>query len=304
LLAVRLPNWVGDVCMALPALTMLAGRRVQLHCFGRGWAPDLLAGLPMVVSPLPAGMGAAARALRASGAAKGLLFTNSLSGAVQMRLAGVAATGYRRGMRGLLLGRAIERSGNRHEAESFWHVAQAALGASDAQPVPFTRLPLTAQHRRDAAQALGGAGVAPPYTVVCPLAVGSAAGNSKVWPHFGPLVRRLIAGGRTVVVCPGPGEAAAAAAGAPGAVMLDGLGLGAYAAVLAGAAAVIANDSGPMHLAAVAGAPVLGIFGPSDPARTRPWSATGVTIGGCGDWPVLEAVLAAVGSLPAPVRSE
>lgn len=33
---------------------------------------------------------------------------------------------------------------------------------------------------------------------------------------------------------------------------------------------VIANDSGPMHLAAAMGAPVLAMYGPSDPARTGP----------------------------------
>lgn len=32
----------------------------------------------------------------------------------------------------------------------------------------------------------------------------------------------------------------------------------------------VGNDSGPMHLASAAGAPVLGLFGPTDPARWRP----------------------------------
>lgn len=34
---------------------------------------------------------------------------------------------------------------------------------------------------------------------------------------------------------------------------------------------VITNDSGPMHLAAVMGAPVLAMYGPSDPVRTGPY---------------------------------
>jgi len=33
---------------------------------------------------------------------------------------------------------------------------------------------------------------------------------------------------------------------------------------------VIANDSGPMHLAAVLNTPVLAMYGPSDPVRTGP----------------------------------
>jgi ADP-heptose:LPS heptosyltransferase len=37
------------------------------------------------------------------------------------------------------------------------------------------------------------------------------------------------------------------------------------------AAWVIANDSGPLHLAAALGVPVLGIFGPTDPRRHGPY---------------------------------
>lgn len=41
-LLIRLPNWVGDVCMCLPALDALRARGVSLTCVGRAWAPNLL----------------------------------------------------------------------------------------------------------------------------------------------------------------------------------------------------------------------------------------------------------------------
>src|SRR5207247_8250552 len=56
-------------------------------------------------------------------------------------------------------------------------------------------------------------------------------------------------------------------------------------AVLRHATLTIAVDSGPMHLAAAAGAPVIALFGPGDPRECRPWSPTArvVTIGSpCG----------------------
>jgi ADP-heptose:LPS heptosyltransferase len=43
-------------------------------------------------------------------------------------------------------------------------------------------------------------------------------------------------------------------------------------AVLRGAKATIAVDSGPMHLAAGVGSPVVALFGPTDPSVFRPWS--------------------------------
>ena len=44
------------------------------------------------------------------------------------------------------------------------------------------------------------------------------------------------------------------------------------AAVLRRLALLVTPDTGPMHLAAAVGTPVVGIFGPSDPVRYAPLS--------------------------------
>ncbi len=41
---------------------------------------------------------------------------------------------------------------------------------------------------------------------------------------------------------------------------------------------VIANDSGPMHIAAACGVPVISIFGPTNPVRTGPYGANHIVI--------------------------
>ncbi|HZM52766.1 MAG TPA: glycosyltransferase family 9 protein, partial [Vicinamibacteria bacterium] len=41
---------------------------------------------------------------------------------------------------------------------------------------------------------------------------------------------------------------------------------------------VVAADTGPLHLACAAGAPVVGIFGPTDPARNGPWAPADLTV--------------------------
>jgi len=49
-------------------------------------------------------------------------------------------------------------------------------------------------------------------------------------------------------------------------------GFGALGALFARGALFVGNDSGPMHLAAAVGAPVVAIFGPTDPAVYTPYS--------------------------------
>ncbi len=44
------------------------------------------------------------------------------------------------------------------------------------------------------------------------------------------------------------------------------------------ALAVITTDSGPMHLAAAVGTPVIALFGPTDPARTGPYGANHIIV--------------------------
>lgn len=40
----RVPNWIGDVCMSLPSLDAVLATGVPVVVCARGWARDLLAG--------------------------------------------------------------------------------------------------------------------------------------------------------------------------------------------------------------------------------------------------------------------
>ncbi len=50
------------------------------------------------------------------------------------------------------------------------------------------------------------------------------------------------------------------------------------ASIMRGAEIVIANDSGPMHLANALGVPVVGVFGSGDATRTRPYRASSARV--------------------------
>ncbi len=101
---------------------------------------------------------------------------------------------------------------------------------------------------------------------------------SKLWPaeRFGRLAQGLQARGLPALVTWGPGEegladqVVAASSGAArrcfATSLLDFLELARRARI------VIAADTGPLHLACAVGAPVIGLFGPTDPARNGPFA--------------------------------
>jgi ADP-heptose:LPS heptosyltransferase len=44
----------------------------------------------------------------------------------------------------------------------------------------------------------------------------------------------------------------------------------------------VGGDTGPLHLAAAVGTPIVGIFGPTDPARNGPFAADDIALSNLG----------------------
>ncbi|KAF0245686.1 MAG: hypothetical protein FD180_1406 [Planctomycetota bacterium] len=116
-------------------------------------------------------------------------------------------------------------------------------------------------------------------TIVCHVGT-SAFGSFKRWPlekwsRVGALLSRE--GQRTVLFAWGPGERGMAEEAARGAacdsvrVGPDTPRIGTLAALIARAAVVVGCDSGPLHLAAMMNANVVGLYGPKDPTIYGPW---------------------------------
>jgi ADP-heptose:LPS heptosyltransferase len=122
------------------------------------------------------------------------------------------------------------------------------------------------------------------YVVVHP----GASAPARAWTpeRHAALVDALVEGGRRVVVTGGDDERSLTSlvAGGPrdGVVDLGGrVELAGLAEVLAGAEAVVVGNTGPAHLAAAVGTPVVSLFSPVVPAaRWRPW---GVPLALLGD---------------------
>lgn len=298
-LAVYLPNWVGDAIMSLPALQSLVEAGVELNVFGRPWALDLFKAMPFKIHPLPKRWLFGAKILRECPSSRMLLLRNSFSSAWMTRISGKEIIGYKTECRGMLLKRSLPQPIGLHEVEYFWRIAKFAYeswGFSQwPNQIPDTlSLKISPQDQLKATEILQKLGMTN-YWMICPLATGKGEqGQQKIWPHWRELSRILKMQDKVLLACPGFGEEALCRELIPDAYILEGIHLGVYAAFLAQAQQVLANDSGPMHIATAVNPKTLGIFGVSDPHRTQPWG--GHYIGERNHWPSAQEVLERLGN--------
>jgi lipopolysaccharide heptosyltransferase II len=163
--------------------------------------------------------------------------------------------------------------GMRHEVRRQLDlVAQVGLRTADES----LRFQLRDTDRVAARAALQAAGVAADrdYVLVHPGA--SAASRRYPAARFGQAAELMQGGAAApaIVFCAGPGEArlvheARAAMSGPS-VALSPPELGTLAALIAGARVLVANNSGPVHLAAAVGTPVVDLYALTNPQHT-PW---------------------------------
>ena len=112
-----------------------------------------------------------------------------------------------------------------------------------------------------------------PFVFLAP----QAGWGAKQWlaERFGDLAQRLARAGYKVLVNGSHAQdaiAAAVVAASHGAARTVTADLPQLITLTRRASLVIAGDTGPLHLAAALGRPVLALFGPTDPARTGPYA--------------------------------
>jgi heptosyltransferase-2 len=157
------------------------------------------------------------------------------------------------------------REGARHESEYTLDIVRA-FGIEPSREKKVS-LPVLPAEERKVAGILASAGWAAGDTVVA-LHAGASC-PSKRWPaeHFAELGRRILAETPwRLAVVGGPEEAALGRAlteslGGRALDLTGTLGLRELAALLARSAALVSNDSGPVHIAAAVGTPTVTIFG-------------------------------------------
>lgn len=300
-LTIRLCNWIGDVVLSLPALELLAAHGYALNLYGKPWASTLLSGYDWPVTKRSAQLKQRVSELKAIRMASlqrdpdfdkrinALSLPNSFSAALELRLSGHKTCGYAKDGRSFLMHDVHQRLQNKHVVETFWHLACQIIGEHPTVPTDI-RLKLSASAVDRADQLLASHGLSgQPFACVAPFATGMMQQFDKKWPHFGDFIERL-AQDLPLIICPGPGEEADAELHEPHAKILHKVPLDVYAALMARAALVAANDTGPGHLAAAVGTPLISVLGPTDPQHWAPWGSQVHVVLEWPQWPAAASV--------------
>lgn len=294
-LIVRLGS-MGDIVHALPALAALrsAHPKAQMDwVVEEKWAA-LLEGCPDVSSVIQlerSSIGALVRLVRELRARRydmavdfqglyksaGLAYFSSAN-----RRIGFAASHAREGGAARLYTERVAPAGE-HVVEmnlSLTRAAGAAAGGPVRFPVKTSDSAEKFVDRQLEERKLGD------YYVISP----GGGWRSKCWPaeQYGHLHRKLAERyGWRGVVSYGPGERALAeaarlVAGEPEPFVL-GTDVAQLKALLRRAKFVVAADTGPLHLAAALGTPVVGLYGPTDPKRNGPYGQLEHVVRNAGD---------------------
>lgn len=294
---VRAPNWIGDAVMCEPALrglrslfpdaevTMLA-KSVVAELFRA--APELNRVLVYEDKGAHAGISgkwALAGLLRRHGFDLAVLFQNAFEAALIAWLAGIPQRyGYATDGRVFFLTKPValpERRQSLHQVEYYWNLLKP-LGLSGSAPLPTLHVTAEESHELELRlNALGSGG----SEILIGINPGSTYGRAKRWlperfaevasrlaEHIGHDESRSVA----VVILGAKGEESlgkdiASRINGRSIVLSGATTIRELMAVVTRCRLLITNDTGPMHVAAACGVPVVAVFGPTDSRTTAPY---------------------------------
>jgi heptosyltransferase II len=266
------PNWIGDALMAQPLLARLKQSGAMLDVVAPQWVAPVVRRMPEVdqVLPVPFRHGALqlasrwrlGRELKRRGYDRAIVLPNSWKSALLPFFARIPLrAGYVGELRFGLLN--IRHRGANSSMPLHYARLAAEPGVEPQPPLPQTRLEVSGD---EIAQTMRRFGIEGRYAVLCP---GAEYGPAKRWPYFRELAEKLT----LPVVLLGSAKDADAGQDLPGRNLIGRTSLDEAIRIIAGAALVVSNDSGLMHVAAALARPQVALFGSSSPQHTPPASS-------------------------------
>jgi heptosyltransferase-2 len=289
---VRLPNWLGDTVMALPALAALRAARPDALVVAVGPWATLLTGQAVadVLLRYPRygdrrrRLGSLLRDMKPDAA---VLLPNSFESALAARVWGPRIRlGYDADMRRPLLTHMVPLPDPRqHQVDEYVGLLEAA-GVPPVSTQPTWRLGDDRAAEAQVTALLAEAGCAGVVPLVG-LHLGAAFGSSKLWPPacYAELVRALDQRGLEPLLIGGAedravAEAVSALVGKPVASTVGRDRPQMLPRLLARLACLVSSDTGVAHLAAALRVPTVTLFGPTDPRLTAPRGRAGSVVEG------------------------
>ena len=295
---VRAVNWVGDAVMTTPAIGAIRETfpRAEIALLANPLVTQLFSPHPWVDRVIAydrngahkgiAGTLRLAMELRKSAFDAAIVLPNSFNSALVPWLAGIPVRlGKQSDGRGFLLTgtyRPEDRKSTLHEVEYYLGLMHH-FGISGQATAPY--LATTPAEDHEAALLLTDHGIRADDFVLG-INPGAAFGSAKRWypERFADVARQLATlKNAKVIIFGGPGETDIAAEiehllggnclNLAGATTLRGL-----MALVRNCQLFVTNDSGPMHVAAAFGVPLVAIFGSTDHATTSPYTDKAVIV--------------------------
>ncbi len=290
---VRATNWVGDVVLSLPALTALRARfpRAKIVVVAKPWVSELYwyhAAVSKLVVYDSAGehkgwggFRKLVQSLRAENFDTAVLFQNAFQAAWMAWRARIPVRiGYARDVRSGLLTDAAEvpaQAAYGHQVNYYLQLLFRTGLIEEPAPVEEIRLAVTETEKKWAERRLGTLGLGGPRVLVG-LNPGAAYGPAKRWlpERYAALADRLENELHAHVLIFGSreerplAEKIAQTMKHRPAILAGETTLRQLMALLAQCRLVVSNDSGPMHLAAALGVPLVAVFGSTDERVTGP----------------------------------
>ncbi len=294
---VRAPNWIGDAVMCEPAVRGLRALfpQAELTMLAKPAIAELFTVHPGLNCVLVyddkgthaglSGKWSLAGTLRRRRFDLAVLFQNAFEAAFLTWLAGIPRRyGYATDGRGLFLTEPIAVPNGPvpvHQVEYYWNLLKPLGMAGGAAP---PTLSVSADEDRMVDVRLASAGIDPSGFIVG-INPGSTYGSAKRWlpDRFAEVAKRLMRrlgepkGAPVAVVILGAkgeeslGKDIAAQLGGRSAVLSGATTIRELIAVVKRCRLLITNDTGPMHIAAACGVPVVAVFGPTDWRTTAPY---------------------------------
>jgi heptosyltransferase-2 len=290
---VRATNWIGDAVISLPAIEALHARfpKAENVLVSKPWVSELYCNHPAISRQIvydaegehrgARGFRKLIRKLRSERFDAAILLQNAFQAAWMAWCAGIPLRiGYARDGRSSLLSEAVEvplRASYGHEAYYYLQLLFRSGLIEKPQTVREVHLHLAESERSWAVKQLQTMGLGGRRFLIgiCP---GASFGPAKRWlpDRYAKLADRLIdALGADVLIFGSRAEMPLAEAVARAMehtpVLVAGkTTLREFMALLAKCHLVVTNDSGPMHLVAALGLPLLAIFGSTNERATGP----------------------------------